>query len=36
VNGDGSIDLRDVLRVATRMGTQAGGRRYDPRFDLNQ
>jgi len=35
VNGDGVVDVRDIVGVATHMGSRAGGRRYDPRYDLN-
>jgi hypothetical protein len=35
VNGDRVVDVRDLVGVARHMGSRAGGRRYDPRFDLN-
>jgi Dockerin type I domain len=36
VNGDGLVNVRDLVLVARRMGTRVGERRYDARFDLNR
>ena len=36
VNGDGVVNLVDLLLVGSRMGAREGDRRYDARFDLNQ
>jgi plastocyanin len=35
VDGDRDVDTRDLVLVARHMGSHAGGRRYDPRFDLS-
>jgi Dockerin type I domain len=36
LNGDGVVNVRDLVLVAAHMGTHIGERRYSARFDLNQ
>lgn len=35
VNGDGVVNLIDLVLVAVRIGARAGGPAYDPRYDVN-
>ena len=35
VDGDGRIEVNDILAVSQRSGTTAGSANYDPKYDLN-
>lgn len=35
INGDGIVDLKDLVLVAKAFGSRPGSAKYDPRCDLN-
>jgi len=35
INGDGKVDLTDLVLVAKAFGSRPGGANYDPRCDLD-